>query len=275
MKKIGFYIVGLLSLAVVSSCTLSEPDPADGSADQWLLSGLSAYSMPIMKVERDALQRITCIDYPGEVKLEITYRGNATVPETMTQTVYEIYEGYDPEKDADKEYVVVDQISQLRNISCNQQGYIVSYDLEEQYYDTYSAENPLVERDFTAGCRVAYDAAGHILSTPEMTYEWDGDLLVKAVDKDSDHREVIEFEYSAVANTTGQWEAENEALALVGITGFYGKAPGKYTSKVTFNNGQSPQYYAYSLLENGLINKARVTEDGETYTVTYHYLKKK
>lgn len=270
MKKIESYIVGLVALLVMASCTLSEPNPADGAADQWLLSGMSAYSIPIMKVERDDLQRITCINYPGEVKLEIAYRGSDTTPESMTQTVYDTYEDYDTEK----EYVVVDQIDVLSNIQCNQRGFIVAYDLEEKYYDTRSTENPLTGRDYTPGCRVAYDAAGHILSTPGMNYEWDGDLLVKAVEKDGDHREVIEFEYSDTPNTTGQWEAENEALPLVGITGFYGVAPGKYTSKVTFN-GADAQYYAYSLLDNGLINKVRVNDGEETYTVTYNYVKKK
>lgn len=290
--KLSSILLPLSLLLAAASCTVDEPSMPEGDASQLQLSATTSYGLTLSKWEYDDLDRLTEISF-GDIVYSISYVGNTNRPDSIITTIYDYIEVND------KMIRVVDEVDRWSDIGVTAAGYIAGYRSVDVDYDIhvgwdYEADREIIESitpyTETSLVTLSYDAAGHLVEELESgydnngnmtstltTFDWQNGLLVYICDSDDDHRESKKFEYSDVDNVQFQWDPNNQAFGPLATAGFFGKAPSKFLSKVsTYYNEQLDEesYYAYTLLPNGLIRMAKMTEEDETIVMTFVYRKK-
>lgn len=283
MKK-SIFSRGAAALAAVSmalaSCTVSEPDMPKGNASDYKLTSLTAFGLTYMQFSYDKQNRITEIKVDREYICEIEYAGNSSNPSVITIT--ENTERYD--SNTDKETIVPESVTEMSNIRCNEQGYIIGHDTREVTY-SYSSDydwetgryvETVNEYEETWTSTYEYDSNGYMLRYSDdetYTLNWRNGLLMSV---DEGGSSTTSYEYSDVDNKLRLWDPHLEYFGPMGVTGFYGKAPAKFVKRQTISDeyGTEIQQFSYSVLDNGLVNMCRTLIDEEEAVVKYNYSKK-
>ena len=280
MKTFGKLTVGLMAALplMLGSCTLSEPSAADGAADQYLLSSVSTFGIPVFKFSYDAQGRLVEATISNDATYTLEYSGNNRIPDSMMIEEYEEDEVWDENKDEWKEVSYMSSRITYSQIKGDEStGRITSWAVHDESFN-YDGVNSVVENYTTT---FTYDAAGHLTRESDSdgewsAYDWQGGDLVRGYDDDTTS-ETATIAYTDVENITGQWPLELEFFGPLGNTGFFGTAPKHFPKSMTWHqsgNETDTKYLAYSLQKNGLIHYVKYTEDGETITETYNYVKK-
>lgn len=269
------YVCSLTAAAALfgtlfTSCTVDEPSEGeDGNPENYLLSSITTFGMPLMVFEYDDYNRPVSIKVEGALIYTFNYSGKSNAPESIDAKFYDT---------DDDENWYVDEHDVWTNIKLNKQGYIDSFDSEEKSEDG---------TDY-AHRKLSYDADGHLTriaeyydGDPDIQYfDWQNGLLISwGEEEHQDHRQWWKAEYSDVDNTLGQWDPNNEFIGPLACTGLFGIAPRKFIKTAILYYNENPSeiiQYSYSLNENGLIRSSKVKdeEDG-TLTFNYVYTKKK
>lgn len=298
--KFKLYQIVLFGIAVIlsttlTSCTLDDPNTSSDnsvSAEQLQLIGMAAYGLNMMDVSYDNNGRVSEIRFGADNTYTFEYQGSLNVPSTIRAEFYDFYtvNGMEVKK--------LEEQDIYANIECNSNGLVTKWDYEETSYCydinyDYDTEKETITEGINSkdtGTRTfEYDSDGHMVKQysyddisgydVDDIYNWENDLLISYGEtEDEDHRQWYEIEYSDVNNVHRQWDPNNEIFGPIAITGLFGKAPAKFIKSVT---GYSGSYlddtinYAYTLKENGLIDKCKVSNYDDTMIYTLIYQKKK
>lgn len=287
INKVSACCMALASLAL-ASCTLSEPDSADGAASDVRLSALSSYGMTMVTVSYDKLDRITEINYAGESIYRLTYSDGSDRPTSIVNEDYDLYYNDDTEKDERK----ISDLSVWTDIVYNPDGTIAAHnDRDTEYY--YDGIDGADETRVTTG-RTSYAYANGRLTretsvtadphtsretTSVRNFTWENGLMTRWADaSNEDHREWAEYEYSDVDNVNLQWDPNMQIFGPLAITGLFGTAPEKFLKSEKIYRYQTVDefnQYAYALLPNGLINLSKMLGyDNESIVFNFIYEKK-
>lgn len=259
LTKITF--LAFLAMGMLSSCTLSEPSEAGQSSTDASKMLLKQVSLPFgfekITFEYDSQNRITKIDYFGNLIYEINYESNGSnLPSYIKTTEY-------------GDNGQISCVTECTDLKFNSQNYLIGYNAKDTDYPYQG--NPTY---FYSGTFEYSD--GHMVSNivddESQILEWkNGDLITnKAV---GDY--VDSFSYSDVANIAGQWDPANTVFGPIACTGWFGKAPAHFMKSVNsreWNSSESETtYYSYKLLSNGLISKMRLYHSEDDYSGEWNY----
>lgn len=264
-------LTSALAVLLLSSCTLSDPSEADGTPGSYRLKALSSYGLQVMKVSYDNLDRITEINYFGDMVYTLTYSGSSSVPTEVEMVEYDWYEDYETEKEV--KYIC--NRSSWTDIEGNTNGFITALQEVETSYDR---DGSIL--DVSASHRTFTYADRHLTNTwfdgdAEMMYSWDNGLLTSCGEPLGEpNRELYTYTYSDTENDNLQWDPNNQAIGPIAITGLFGDAPTRFlkTETLSYSDGYSEKVqYSYSLLPNGLINAVRILDEYEEETVSFNF----
>ncbi len=239
----------------LGSCTLSEPDQEASAPESLQLSSVRCFGFKMMDVDYDAQGRITQISATNEEKIELTYVGTSKVPSTIIISEYDL--DYD---DDDRATSLLSEQTTFTNIRANNAGCITYYDYAEKDLRNRQTATGHVTLNYNDKNQLVseVDEAGDVTS-----YTWTDNCLTRIDEGDGEY---INFEYSTVDNTSGQWDPMLSFKPMINITGLFGVAPKKFVKKSVDHD--EAVMIAYNLLPNGMINHAKYVEVDSEESIT-------
>lgn len=273
MKLLNFLKTGLavsVAVSLMSACTVSEPDINKDSTPGGKLQSISILGTNFIVMKYDNAGRLTDIqDWLGGTKLQISYNPLIIVCEEANSSY-----------DGEEWNVYTQYIDIYEDITLNSDGYITSMKTREQSLD-WSGD---VKNEDISYQRLEYDADGHLVRSYDIEdgpdsgihYEWNSGLLNRIVVGGGDDIErVFTYEYSQYSNPTFQWTPLWDDLGLYRLTGFFGKAPSRFVSKVTQTNSWGDieeASFGYTLNSAGQISKMWFRDyDNESMSFNFQY----
>lgn len=252
-------LAGIGAAVLLTGCTLSEPDNSENgeSAQNLRLKEVvGPMNITMVRIDYDLQGRVKTVETVGSEVVEISYTSAGT-PDRILFTSYGERYGSD---DTFERYI--EETLEWTNIKCNAAGYIVSTDSRETAYE-YNG-TVITEENFIETMK--YDNEGHLTETATSDGEktvlvWENGVLTHTYDDDnSGYTNDIYYEYSQAANPMRQWDPLNMNFAGLSVTGLMGVGPDRFIKSVTEDGYM--RAVSYYLMDNGLINRMRVFDEG-------------
>lgn len=276
------------SMALVS-CTISEPETPKGEASNLRFKAMTSYGMTLISASYDTQNRITELNWAGDIVYVFSYEGTGRIPSAVMSTEYEEYDVND--KTVSKPRI----IENWSNIKANNDGYITSFSCIEKLIEWDTRWNDDTEKYELVNTgehmdnwetTLTYDGNYLTYRDDEYAngeheveeYTWTDGLLMSYTDNDPEYPEWGIYEYSDVDNVLGQWDPNNQAIGALGITGFFGKAPKKFMkSETQYRDDVKESFiqYSYALMENGLIKAVKIADTDEEATMVFNFVYEK
>lgn len=268
--------IALVALTM-TSCTLDDPENSKATGDNASLSYITLAGAKAITYDYDTQGRLTSIaSLLYGIDVNISYN-----PLTIEYIERDETSTWDEATDDYVYHLYISSRTVLSDIQLNSNGYITqctetetnynsngvttSHSTSSVYY-TYNSKNQLIKSNY-----------GSLNSNDYTIFEWDSKgNLTYTTDSDSsiNQRETVSITYSDTENAHSQWSFFWVEFVGDMLTGYFGVAPAYLPSSFSYQYGtNTPEVtqLSYKLNNAGYIQNEMIYEDGDLFTVTYHY----
>lgn len=296
MKRFSILKTALLAAAplLLASCTVEEPNPDYSSAgsgssqipcyyDSYRLSSVDNVSFTygnvvVPTLPTEITEHITDVHAPYQRFWTLAYNSDSR----LSSITVRYTEHSENSNRPDFSYGSIDVTETWKNIVLNDNGAILSADIETYKYGEYYDNNynpTTIDETTVSNASFSYNTKGELTSRSigELTlnYVWENGNLTSAELENGSTVEYTYSDYNDILNTARRWDPCQPFVNILQHFGFFGVGPRQFMKSVTvYSDGYSESARFVYEVEQSAFKQRTLFEGTSTNsggTIYYNY----